>query len=272
MLTRLGVVFMEHDHAHILRMLGQQGSHAINHVYAARRARGSEPLLAEEQREPVQVIVHEGPPLYIVGLDVERLVRLAHDKGALIRIPFSQGDCVTAGATLALVYGRALPPRRVVAAIALGLERELEVDPKYALRLLVDLALRALAGNDPTTAVQALDQIEALLIRLGNLDLDVGRVFDRQGELRLVYDATAWEEYLELALVEVQHYGAASLQTERRLGALLTFLRDHVPPSRRVAVNAWAEQHEVVVAQALHGPTLLIAMGGDRQGLGHTMH
>jgi uncharacterized membrane protein len=43
-------------------------------------------------------------------------------------------------------------------------ERTFEQDPKYPLRLLVDIAIRALspAINDPTTAVQAIDQIAPL--------------------------------------------------------------------------------------------------------------
>lgn len=175
---------------------------------------------------------------------------------------------------MALVYGRTVPPRRLLALIELGLERETRVDPKYALRLLVDVALRALSDtNDQTTVVQALDQIEALLIKLGNLELNVGRVRDSAGELRLVYDATTWEEYLELALAEVQHYGATSLQTGRRLAALLAFLREHVPAPRRVAVDLLAQQHVAVVAEALHGQALIVVQrGGDRQGLGHTLH
>jgi uncharacterized membrane protein len=171
-----------------------------------------------------------------------------------------------------MVYGRPIAPRRLLASIELGLERDVRADPKYALRLLVDVALRALSSaNDPTTTVQALDQIEALLIKLGSCELEIGLVRDDEGELRLVYDATTWNEYLELALAEIQYYGAASLQTERRLAALLTFLRGHVPAPRRAAVELLAEQHALVVAQALQGPSLNLAVHGDRQGLGHTL-
>ena len=52
-----------------------------------------------------------------------------------------------------------------------------EQDPKYPIRLLVDIAIKALspaAINDPTTAVQTIDQIEDLLRRLGRNDLDIG--------------------------------------------------------------------------------------------------
>ncbi|HEX8796039.1 MAG TPA: DUF2254 family protein [Polyangiaceae bacterium] len=264
MLTRLGLVFAERDHAHVLRSLGQQGSDAIDSAYATTNPAGgtspAEEVLAEPSRgRAAQVVVHDGPPLYVVWIDVGRLVRLARECAALIRLPFAQGDSVTAGAALALVYGGTVPSRPLLASIQLGLERDVRADPKYALRLLVDVAIRALSSsmNDPTTAVQALDQIEALLIKLGNLRLDVGQVRDGRGELRLVYDATTWEEYLELALVEIQYYGAASVQIERRLAALLEFLRDHVPTPRRAAVEALG-----VAAHGAHG---------DRQGLGHTL-
>jgi uncharacterized membrane protein len=277
MLARMGVVLAEHDHAHVLRALGQQGFEAIDRVYApapstSRGTATAEPLQARHERA-AQMIVHDGPPLYITRIDVDRLVRLACEYGALVRLPFAQGDSITAGADLALVYRRAVPARRLLASIELGLEREVGADPKYALRLLVDVAVRALSGNtnDPTTAVQALDQIEALLVRLGNLELDVGQVRDARGELRLVYDATTWEEYLELALAEIQYYGAASLQAERRLAALLAFLRDHVPAPRRAAVEALSEQHVATVMAALHGPPRIVAARGDRQGLGHTL-
>jgi uncharacterized membrane protein len=275
MLIRLGTVFAEHDHPHVLRMLWQQGSDAIDRVYGAALSTGGVSQAAESAagwRADPQVIVHDGPPLYIVQLQVERLVRLAHQCGGLIRVPFAQGDCVTAGAALALVHGCTVQPRRVLASIELGVERDAEVDPKYALRLLVDVALRALSStNDPTTVVQALDQIEALLVKLGNLELDVGRVRDGDGVLRLVYDATTWEEYLELALAEIQYYGAESLQTERRLAALLAFVRDHVPAPRRAALELLAQQHVAVVTESLHGPPLIVATRGDRQGLGHTL-
>jgi uncharacterized membrane protein len=271
MLTRLGIIFAEHDHTHVLRMLGEQGSDAIDRVYSA--PHGVRPPVELQSLGSPQVILYEGPPAYVVDIKVERLVRLARKNGSLIRAPFAQGDSITAGAELALVYGRPISPRHVVASIDLGEERDVRVDPKYALRLLVDVALRALSSNnDPTTAVQALDQIEALLIKLGNVELDVGRVRDDKGELRLVYDATTWEEYLELALAEIQYYGAASLQTERRLAALFAFLHDRVPESRRAAVDRLAEQHVVVVAATLHGPSLVVAKQGDRQGLGHTLH
>ena len=50
----------------------------------------------------------------------------------------------------------------------LARQRTIDQDPAFALRMLVDIAIRALspAVNDPTTAVQSLDRIEGLLVEL----------------------------------------------------------------------------------------------------------
>ena len=84
--------------------------------------------------------------------------------------------------------------------------------PKYAIQLVVDIAIKALspAVNDPTTAVQALDQIEALLLRLGRRRLDIGAFCDRGGNLRLFLPFPAWEDFLRLAFEEIRAYGANS--------------------------------------------------------------
>ena len=78
---------------------------------------------------------------------------------------------------------RGVPRARAPAIIGSTVEQ----DPKYALRLVVDIGIKALspAINDPTTAVQALDQIGDLLQWLGKRDLDVGRVLDAGGQVRV---------------------------------------------------------------------------------------
>ena len=58
--------------------------------------------------------------------------------------------------------------------IALGDERTIDQDPAFALRIMVDIANRALSSavNDPTTAVQVLDHIGEVLGLIGRTDLD----------------------------------------------------------------------------------------------------
>ena len=106
--------------------------------------------------------------------------RFAERAGAVIELAWAVGDTVVDGMPLLRVHGgrRPLPERELRRHVRLGTERTFEQDPKYALRLLVDIAIRALspAINDPTTAVQALDQIEDLLLRVSALAEDLAEV------------------------------------------------------------------------------------------------
>src|SRR6185503_14996696 len=129
------------------------------------------------------------------------------------------GDTVGEGIVLLRVYGgrTAIDEHALRKAFILGDERTFEQDPKYAIFLLVDIAIRALspAVNDPATAVQALDQIEDLLLRLGRRRLETGSFTDPDYTLRLVVPFPTWEDLLTLALEEIRHYGASSVQVMR---------------------------------------------------------
>ena len=78
------------------------------------------------------------------------------------------GDFVNAGSVVMDVYGS--PDQRVLrrlgGKIALGHERTIDQDPAYAVRIIVDIAIRALspAVNDPTTATQMINYLGAVLI------------------------------------------------------------------------------------------------------------
>ena len=56
--------------------------------------------------------------------------------------------------------------------IVLGVERTIEQDPAFAVRIMVDVAIKALspAVNDPTTAVQVINHLGDLLHRIGATD------------------------------------------------------------------------------------------------------
>jgi len=156
-------------------------------------------------------------------------------------------------------------------AIQAGDERTFEQDPKYAIRLVVDIAIKALspAINDPTTAVQAMDQIEDLLIRLGRRHLEIGAFHDGQGSLRLVVPCPTWEDVLRLALDEIQSYGAGSVQVMRRMKALLENLIAVLPVARHAALRKWEQRLQDTVKRSFDdAEQQRDASVGDRQGLG----
>jgi uncharacterized membrane protein len=159
-------------------------------------------------------------------------------------------------------------------AIHLEIDRTFEQDPKYPIRLLVDIAIKALspAINDPTTAVQAIDQIEDLLHRLGRRALDGGYAKDANGVLRLVYPMPTWEDYLTLAFDEIRQYGAGSVQVMRRLrSALIGILESVTHPDRSAVVRQYIKHLDLSIDHSpLDAEDKIMARHEDRQGLGLT--
>jgi uncharacterized membrane protein len=266
-------------HTAILHLLADRGRAEIDRVYGPSPMNGS--AVPREPEIPVlpvtapQKLLHTEGMRYLVALDVDGLVQLARSYHAVIRVPLALGDPVADKMPLALVYGAVerVPEDRLRSCIVVARERVLEGNPKYAIRLLVDIAVRALspAVNDPTTAVQALDQLESLLLHLCNHDLDVGSWRDSTDKLRLVHEVTSWEDYVDLSLTEIQQYGAGSVQVDRRIAALLAVLSSRVPAHRRAALNRWATRHQLALDESSEvGVFRDEAVRADPQGLGHT--
>ena len=177
----------------------------------------------------------------VVAVDVDRLVRLAAEAHIVLRVVPQIGEFVPEGSPLLQApVGANVDDAALGRAVQLDLERDTSQDIAFGLRQLVDIAERALSPgiNDPTTAVQCLDQLHALLRRLGTRPLPTGAHTDRGGAVRLVVPTMGWDDYVALAFDEIRHWGSESLQVHRRLRGLLGDLlavveHERRPPLRR---------------------------------------
>jgi len=150
-------------------------------------------------------------------------------------------------------------------------ERTFVQDPAFGFRQLVDVAIRALspAVNDPTTAVQALEKIQDLLLRLGSRRLEIGALRDSQGALRLVVPHPTWEDFLRLAFDEIRFCGATSVQTMRRMKALVSDLIHVLPKERHEPLRHHLKRLDSTIARSFSDlEEQLEAAVEDRQGLG----
>jgi uncharacterized membrane protein len=258
----------------ILIFTGDCGRRVIDELYPPLGSGTLPPAAGELDRLPItQVLVDKGPPRAIQGLDVPALLAAACRSGGVIELASAVGDTVMTGIVLLRVHkaNKHIDERELLEAFILGKERTFEQDPKYAIHILADIAIRALspAVNDPSTAVQALDQIEDLLMRLGRRNLEVGCHRDSNGDLRLVVPFPAWEDFLTLALEEIRHYGASSKHVVRRLGALLNDLMEALPAERHPALRREQERLEAAILRSFDDEDeISLASVEDRQGLG----
>jgi uncharacterized membrane protein len=258
----------------MLKFTGDQGRAVIDTVYPELDSPATMTRSEGFRTLPLtQTVLHHSGPEVIEKLDIVALVDLARTSGGVIEMLAAVGDTVVILTPLLCVYGARHPidEKTLTNAIEMGEERTFEQDPKYAIRLLVDIAIKALspAINDPTTAVQALNQIEDLLLRLGRRELENGDFRDRDGRLRLIVPYPAWEDFLRLAFDEIAAYGAQSVQVMRRMKALINDLISRLPENRHAALDYWEKRLQSTIARSFEDTEeKQDASVEDRQGLG----
>lgn len=215
----------------------------------------------------------------IQAVDPDGLVGWARAHRAELVLPHPVGDFVHTGEVLVHVYGGAFGDRaaeELRGMIALGDERTFEQDPAFAIRIMVDMANKALspAVNDPTTAVQVLDHIGEVLGLIGRTDLEKRTKPDSADTpTAVVMGARRWEDYVTLGLTEIREFGATSVQIMRRLRALLEELLETVRLEHRAAVEEELRRLDVTVGDSWRDSVDLDrASGADRQGIGGPAH
>jgi uncharacterized membrane protein len=265
----------------INRMLvftGEQGRKVITTLYPSAKLVDATTGPIDFRALPrTQTLIHHGRPRFIQAIDVIALVKLGKESGGVIEMVAAVGDTVLELTPIMHVYGAGQPvdERNLCRGVEMGEERTFEQDPKYAIRLLADIAIKALspAINDPTTAVQALDQIEDLLLRLGQRHLEIGKYYDSDDRLRLVVPFPTWDDLLRLAFDEISAYGATSVQVMRRMNALIADLTRAVPEERRATVKYWNARLKATIERSFaDSEQRMEALKEDRQGLGVPRH
>jgi uncharacterized membrane protein len=256
----------------VIARVVERAGYAIREAYPF--PLGSGPRSAPPAVTPVTATIrHLGRPQVLSALDRGRIVRIASAADVVVEVAIGIGAAVPNNSPLFFVHGSAsrVDAAELRRAALLAEERTIAQDPAFALRALVDVALRALspAVNDPTTAVQVLDGIEELLIELGARDLERGAITDSLGTLRLVYPNRTWTELLDLAVTEIRVYGADSPQIARRLRALLLNLANTVPGVCRAAVDAQLARLDAAINAAYSDSIERAhAQQADRIGIG----
>ncbi|GAA4395870.1 DUF2254 domain-containing protein [Ornithinibacter aureus] len=171
------------------------------------------------------------------------LVETAERAGVVVELRTRVGEVRHQGQVLAVVHGALAGDdviEQVRGSFGLGKERSMPQDPEFGVRQLVDIAERALSPgiNDPTTAVQVLDELHRILRVAGARADRSPHLVDASGTVRVVDAPTTFTRLLDLSLDEIAHYGKDSLQVPRRIVALLDDLEGSVRDEHVAAVTA----------------------------------
>jgi uncharacterized membrane protein len=178
-------------------------------------------------------------PGVVQQIDDHALVGLAEKHSVTIRLLRSVGEFVPTGSALLEIHGEDTPDARDLrAAVHLGNERSLDEDVGFGLRQLVDIAERALSPgiNDPTTAVQVIDQLQDLLGRLATRALPPRQALADDGRLALHVPQPDFADYLTLSVDEIAQWGADNERVRRRLLVMLIDVHAAALPAHRDAL------------------------------------
>jgi uncharacterized membrane protein len=225
--------------------------------------------------EPASLTVRSTRPGAVQAVNLRGVATWAGQHDCLVVMRHSVGEFIETGDLLFEVYGNPgqadTAERALRGLVALGLERTIEQDPAFALRVMVDVANKALSPgiNDPTTAVQVLDYLGDSLRVIGEGDGSAPSWHAGAPKRGVVVPVRRWEDFLALAMTEIREFGSTSIQVMRRMRAVLEKLLQEVRPENRAAVKAEIVRLDGTVAAGFSGSIDREWAGiADRQGLG----
>jgi uncharacterized membrane protein len=257
----------------IVQRVGNSGVGVIESIYPEGTKRPRPTQATHGFDSPGRIVVNAGTPGVVLAVDLAGLVRLARQANGIIEFVPHVGDFLAIDEPLFRLHGgaSAINDRPLREAVVIGTERTIEQDPTFALRILVDIAIKALSAaiNDPTTAVMAIDQLHRLLRLVGLRDLRGEEFRDEAGELRLIFRTPNWEDYVHLACTEIRHCGAGSIQVMRRMRSMLDNLMQTLPQHRHAELRQQIELLDrTIEGQYVFPEDRALARIPDPQGLG----
>lgn len=258
----------------LVKRVGQAGLQVMEEVYpekveAAAAAANETPELGAAER----TALHHGDSAIVLAVNVQRLIAEAEAADGVVEFAPQIGDFVGRDEPLFLLHGGAakIDDGTLRACVIFGSERTMEQDPLFALRILVDIAIKALSAaiNDPTTAVLAMDQLHRLLRSAGRRNLRTDYLLNPQKKLRLIFRTPDWDDFVHLAFTEIRFCGASNIQIARRLRAMLVNLANTLPGCRHAALRQEFELLDRTLEKLyVFSEDLTLARIPDSQGLG----
>ena len=178
---------------------------------------------------------------YIRFVDRKRLVELAKTYKVKINVLRRVGHFVPAGVPLLAVSkdGRLTPEgmAELRGAFDFGPTRTLQQDVEFGVLQIVDIGLKAIspAVNDPSTAINCVDQLSSIMIRFASREPPEAVLYDPPGTSRVVIPWIGFDRLLDAAFEQIRLYSksdvAVSLRLLRALGDIAATTPD--PAYRR---------------------------------------
>lgn len=192
------------------------------------------------------VPVVDGRRGYLQQLDASALAAWADENRTSVRLLVRPGDYIFPGAPIALVMPMVEGAEEAICrATALGSQRGSPADIEFAIRQLVEVAVRALSPgiNDPLTAISVVDRLGAALCGLVSCHLPTGATF-REGRPVLVVPSIDYDGFVDTMFNMIRQNGSGSVAV---LNRILDVLTAAVSVERNAARSPTLQRHADLV-------------------------
>lgn len=215
--------------SHVVSRIGEQTLQAARSLYperAAALAPAFGPTWSPDPHTP-----HQSLPAprhgAITHVDYAALVRWATRHDVVVSVDRPVGEFLVEGQNLLSIWGTAeldaAQAHQAHRFVGVGTQRQISQDVAFGIRQLVDITDRALSPgvNDPTTAIQCLDQLHRILRPLVQQASPSPYLTDEHGQVRVIHHPQPISALLEQAVLEPAHYGRQTLRVPVRLRTML---------------------------------------------------
>ncbi|MEO6968587.1 MAG: DUF2254 domain-containing protein [Rhodanobacteraceae bacterium] len=194
---------------------------------------------------------------FITGIDYDDLVEWADACDGLVRVLRRAGRFVAEGEIIAQLQTATAPEQegvdRVRKAWSFAAQRTLENDPGYALRQLVDVALKALSPgvNETTTGVMCVNWLGVLLLRMGSRRFPP-RILTSGNRVRVLTHAPRLGDFIDLAFDQIRQNAAGNAAVlQRQLEVLLALADSPGAPLARQPILRQADAIEALMERSI---------------------
>ena len=195
-------------------------------------------------QEARRVDAHESG--YLQRVDEKALIKLATQHDLQLKLEKRPGEFVGHGTPYLWMLPPTIPGSGVDDALrecfSLGIYRTRHQDALYSLQQLVEIAAHALSPgiNEPFTALTCIDWLGTGLRGIIRRDLPAPDRYDKDGKLRVLVPAVAFEEFARGAFDQIRVYGASNPDVIMRL---LNMIASLAPDLRRDNDRAVLRHH-----------------------------
>ncbi len=160
---------------------------------------------------------------HVQAVDEDQLIEIATQHDLVVRAETRPGRFVCVGTPLLLAWPANRISEQAITDLRdtfmIGSRQTLEQDTEFAVRQLVEVAVRAISPgiNDPFTAMTAIDWLGAALTQLAQRSIPSPYRRDERGQLRLIASPTTFVSITNASFDLIRQYGRGHVAVTIRL-------------------------------------------------------